>query len=125
VPVTTRFYSLKNKKFNFNDTDATQRGKFLAAKTFWLSGVLGNGAPVWLLDPRDAQYLNTTVAELKLCADALAKDGLITPSYDPAYASPTAELLAKKPEFVAELAHALAFIKPTFNEEMRHGHTNM
>ena len=25
----------------------------------------------------------------------------------------------------AELAHALAFIKPTFNEEMRGGHTNM
>jgi hypothetical protein len=125
VPVTTRFYSLRHRKFNFNDTDQTQRRRFLAAKTFWFSGVLGNGAPVWLLDPRDAQYLNTTVAELKLCADALAKDGLITPSYDPAYASPTSELLAKKPEFVAELNHALAFIKPTFNEEMRHGHTNM
>ena len=125
VPVTTRFYSLKNKKFNFNDTSETQRRNFLAAKTFWLSGVLGNGAPVWLLDPRDAQYLNSTVAELKLCAEALANDGLITQSYDPAYASPTAALLAKKPEFVAELAHALAFIKPTFNEEMRHGHTNM
>ena len=125
VPVTTRFYSLKNKKFNFNDTSDTQRRHFLAAKTFWFSGVLGNGAPVWLLDPRDAQYLNTTVAELKLCAEALAKDGLITPSYDPAYASPTVDLLAKKPEFVAELSHALAFIKPSFNEEMRHGHTNM
>jgi hypothetical protein len=125
VPVTTRFYSLKHKKFNFNDTSEPQRRRFLAAKTYWLSGVLGNGAPVWLLDPRDAQYLNTTVAELKLSVEALAREGFITPSYDPAYASPTAALLEKKPEYVAELANALAFIKPTFNEEMRHGHTNM
>ena len=125
VPVTTRYYSPRTKQFVFNDTDEAQRRYFLAAKTFWLSGVLGNGAPVWLLDPRDAQYLNASVAELKLSVEALVKDGLITLSGDPAFASPTAALLARKPEFQAELAAALAFIKPTFNEEMRGGHTNM
>jgi hypothetical protein len=35
-----------------------------ALKTYWLSGVLGNSQPVWIADPRDAQYLNTTEAEL-------------------------------------------------------------
>jgi len=125
VPVTTRYYSAKQNKFVFNDTDETQRRHFLASKTFWLSGVLGNGAPVWLLDPRDAQYLNATIAELKLSVESLAKDGLITLSPERAYASPTATLLAQRPKFQEELAHALAFIKPSFNESMRGGHTNM
>jgi hypothetical protein len=125
VPVTTRYYSARHQKFVFNDTDEAQRRQFLAAKTFWLSGVLGNGAPVWLLDPRDAQYLNASVAELKLSAEALAHDALVTLSPDPAFASPTAALLAKRPEFQATLAAALAFVKPTFNESMRGGHTNM
>ncbi len=125
VPVTTRYYSGKQQKFVFNDTSETQRRKFLAAKTFWLSGVLGSGAPVWLLDPRDAQYLNASVAELKLSVEALAKEGMITLSSDPAFASPTVALLERKPEFQAELAAALAFIKPSFNENMRGGHTNM
>jgi hypothetical protein len=125
VPVTTRYYSARQKMFIFNDTDETQRRHFLASKTLWLSGVLGGGAPVWLLDPRDAQYLDATVAELKLSVDALAKDGLITLSPDRAFAAPTANLLAQKPEFQAQLAEALSFIKPTFNESMRGGHTNM
>ena len=59
VPVTTRYYSTRSQKFVFNDTTEAERRAFLAAKTFWLSGVLGGGRPVWLLDPRDAQYLNT------------------------------------------------------------------
>jgi hypothetical protein len=125
VPVTTRYYSAKHNKFVFNDTDETERRQFLASKIFWLSGVLGNGTPVWLLDPRDAQYLNATVAELKLSVDALAKDGLISLAADPAYGSATAALLAEQPQFQAGLASALAFIKPSFNEDMRGGHTNM
>jgi hypothetical protein len=125
VPVTTRYYSSRSEKFVFNDTSEPQRREFLTAKTFWLSGVLGNGAPIWLLDPRDAQYLNTTVADLKISVEALAREGVITLSADPAWASPSAALLAKKPHYEAELAAALQFIKPTFNEEMRGGHTNM
>ena len=112
-------------KFVFNDTSEPQRRTFLAAKTFWLSGVLGHGAPIWLLDPRDAQYLNATVAELKISVEALAKEGQIALSADPSFAAPTAQLLARKPGFEATLAEALSFIKPTFNEDMRRGQTNM
>ena len=76
VPVTTRYYSRWQKKFSFNDTTEAQRQEYLAAKVFWLSGVLGGGRPVWLLDPRDAQYLNTTVEELRKTAVTLAREGL-------------------------------------------------
>lgn len=125
VPVTTRYYSARSSKFVFNDTSEPQRRAFLAAKTFWLSGVLGSGAPVWLLDPRDAQYLNATVAELKISIEALAKESQITLTADPSFAVPSPQLLARKPEFEAILTEALSFIKPSFNEDMRRGQTNM
>ena len=125
VPVTTRYYSGKQNKFIFNDTTEPERRAFLAAKTFWLSGVLGQQQPVWLLDPRDAQYLNTTVEDLKASADTLVKEGLIARAADAAYAIPTPALMDRKAQYDAELAQALLFIKPSFNEDMRAGHTNM
>jgi hypothetical protein len=125
VPVTTRYYSPWQKKFNFNDTKEPQRQEYLAAKAFWLSGVLGEGKPVWLMDPRDAQYLNTTVAELNKTAQVLAGEGLIRLAADTEFATPTEALMGHRAQYVAEVAQALAFIKPTFNEEMRGGHTNM
>jgi len=125
VPVTTRYYSPWQKKFNFNDTTEAQRQEYLAAKVFWLSGVLGAGQPVWLHDPRDAQYLNTTVAELKKTTEALAGEGLIRLAADTEFATPTEALMGHRSQYKEEVAQQLAFIKPSFNEEMRGGHTNM
>jgi hypothetical protein len=112
VPVTTRYYSMKQQVFVFNDTNEQQRHDFVAAKVFWLSHILGGGAPVWIADPRDAQYLNTTVAELKATLVKLVAEGLVQVDGAGEWAT-------------AEVAEALAFIKPTFNEDMRAGHTNM
>lgn len=125
VPVTTRYYSTKQNKFVFNDTTEQQRQDFLAAKVFWLSGVLGGGRPVWVLDPRDAQYLDTTVDELKRNVEALAGEGLLQLQQDTEFAVATEALMGLHAQFEAEMAEALAFTKPTFNEDMRGGHTNM
>src|SRR6202167_5583005 len=57
VPVTTRYYSRWQKKFIFTDTTDESRMEFLALKIYWLAGVLGGNQPVWIADPRDAQYL--------------------------------------------------------------------
>ena len=124
VPVTTRFYSAKRNLFIFNDTTAEQRKDFLAAKVFWLSGVLGASAPLWIADPRDAQYLNTTVDELKATAAALAADGLLTLTSDDD-AVPTSQLMARRAQYEVEVEEGLNFIKPHFNEDMRSGNTNM
>lgn len=123
VPVTTRYYSAKQKRYVFNDTDAAGRKKFVAGNVFWLSHVLGADQPAWIADPRDAQYLNCETGDLLESAKQLAADGLITLSGDRAVA--TAKLIAERPRFEAEVAEALAFIKPTFNEDMRGGLTNM
>jgi hypothetical protein len=124
VPVTMRYYSMRQKKFIFNDTNAEQRKTFLAAKVYWLSAVLGDGQPVWMLDPRDAQYLNSTVEELRGAVESLRSEGAIQ-SAEPEYAAATPGLLERGEAFRSEMASALAFLKPTFNEEMRSGLTNM
>lgn len=125
VPVTTRYYSAKRKVFVFNDTTEQQQRDYLAAKVYWLSGVLGGSQPVWVLDPRDAQYLDTTLETLEKLAKALAAEGLIQFSGDSEYATPTEALMARREQYAKELADELAFTKPSFNEEMRGGHTNM
>jgi hypothetical protein len=123
VPVTTRYYSMKQQIFIFNDTNEQQRHDYLAAKVFWLSHVLGGGAPIWIADPRDAQYLNTTIAELHATAVTLAGEGLVL--LDGEWAAATDTLRTEEDAYRAQVAEALAFIKPSFNEEMRGGHTNM
>lgn len=124
VPVTTRYYSARQKKFVFNDTTAEQRKAFLASKAYWLSGVLGGGQPVWLLDPRDAQYLNTTVEEMQASVEALRTEGAIDRA-EPEFGASTAMLMESGEGFRTELASAMTFLKPSFNEDMRSGATNM
>src|SRR5665213_2422643 len=91
VPVTTRFYSRWKKRFVFTDTDDNERLAYLLAKVYWLSGVLGEGKPVWIADPRDAQYLNTTEADLLRMAGDEAGHGLM--KLEGEFAAPTAELM--------------------------------
>jgi hypothetical protein len=123
VPVTTRYYSRWQKKFFFADTTDQSRMDFLTLKAYWLSGVLGENLPVWIDDPRDAQYLNTSPAELARMAADLSRQGLLSLSGDMASATPM--LMARAEQYQAQLSKALAATKPEFNEEMRHGHTNM
>jgi hypothetical protein len=123
VPVTTRFYSRWQKKFVFTDTDDKARLEYLLTKVYWLSGVLGEGKPVWIADPRDAQYLNTTEQDLLRMANDEAALGLM--KVDGEFAAATPALMAKAPEFQARLEAALNFTKPQFNESMRSGQANM
>jgi len=123
VPVTTRYYSRWQKKFLFTETDDAERLKYLLRKVYWLSGVLGESKPVWIADPRDAQYLNTTEADLLRMAGDEAGEGLMV--LDGEYASATPALLARASEYQAALEAALNFTKPQFNEAMRSGQANM
>ena len=127
VPVTTRYYSRWQKKFLFTETNDAERLEYLLRKVYWLSGVLGSGQPVWIADPRDAQYLNTTEADLlRMAQDESshkAGEGLL--ALEGEFAAATPQLLARAPEYQATLEAALNFTKPQFNESMRSGHANM
>ncbi|MGH9599370.1 MAG: hypothetical protein ACRD27_05865, partial [Terracidiphilus sp.] len=89
----------------------------LLAKVYWLSGVLGANAPVWIADPRDAQFLNATEADLLRVAASDAAAGLLT--IEGEFAAPTPALMARAEEYRAALEAALDFTKPQFNESMR------
>ncbi|MGO9338377.1 MAG: hypothetical protein ACLPY1_12815 [Terracidiphilus sp.] len=123
VPVTTRYYSRWQKKFLFTETTDAERLDYLLRKVYWLSGVLGESKPVWIADPRDAQYLNTTEQDLLRMANDEAGEGLMV--LDGEFAAATPALLARAPEYQAKLEEALNFTKPQFNESMRSGHANM
>jgi hypothetical protein len=123
VPVTTRFYSRWQKKFLFTETDDNERLRYLLSKVYWLSGVLGANKPVWIADGRDAQYLNTTEAELLRMAGHEAGEGLVVLNGE--FAAATPALMARAAEYQAMLDAALDFTKPKFNESMRSGHANM
>lgn len=123
VPVTTRYYSRWQKRFVFTDTTDAIRQDYLAMKVYWLSGVLGGNQPVWIADPRDAQYLNTKPDDLLKMAAELSRQGWLTLEDDRGGA--TTSLLDRGDHYRQKLDKALATTKPSFNEEMRHGHTNM
>ncbi len=123
VPVTTRFYSRWQKRFVFTETNDQERLAYLLSKVYWLSGVLGEGKPVWIADPRDAQYLNTGEADLLRMAGDEAGQGLMV--LDGEFAATTPQLMERGPEFRARLEAALNFTKPQFNEAMRAGQANM
>jgi hypothetical protein len=123
VPVTTRYYSRWQKKFLFTETNDAERLEYLLRKVYWLSGVLGESKPVWIADPRDAQYLNTTEADLLRMAGHEAGEGLLV--LDGEFAAATPALLERADDYRAKLEEALNFTKPQFNESMRSGHANM
>jgi len=123
VPVTTRFYSRWHKRFVFTDTNEAERLNYILSKVYWLSGVLGGGKPVWIADPRDAQYLNTTEQDLLHAAGSDAATGLV--ALDGEFASAKPALMEHASEYRAALEAALDFIKPKFNEAMRSGQANM
>ena len=91
VPVTTRYYSRWQKKFLFTETNDAERLEYLLRKVYWLSGVLGESKPVWIADPRDAQYLNTTEADLLRMAGDEAGEGLMVLEGEFAAATPSAD----------------------------------
>lgn len=123
VPVTTRYYSRWQKKFLFTETTDEERLDYLLRKVYWLSGVLGEGKPVWIADPRDGQYLNTTESDLLRMASHEAGEGLMV--LDGEFAAATPALMERAAEYQARLEAALNFTKPQFNESMRSGHANM
>ena len=125
VPVSTRYYSFRQQRFIFSETDEAKRKEFVRAKVFWTSTRLGEGKPSWIADPYDAQYLDCSTDDLRKIAVELANEGWMTLDSSREYATASVKLSAQADEFVKQTESALALLKPKFNEDMRAGHTNM
>jgi hypothetical protein len=125
VPVSTRYFSFRQKRFIFNETTEAQRQTFLRSKIFWISAKLGDRRPAWIADPFDAQYLDCSVDELRKIAASLVQEGEINLDDSGEYATATDKLAQHSETFHEKMRTALSLLKPKFNDEMRAGHTNM
>ena len=125
VPVTTRYYSVRQQRFIFSETDEAKRKEFVRGKVFWTSARLREGKPCWIADPYDAQYLDCSGEDLRKIATDLANEGWLTLDSSGEYAAATPKLSSSADQFIQQMESALALLKPKFNEEMRAGHTNM
>jgi hypothetical protein len=97
VPLSSRYYSFKQKRWEFGKADEAEVQEFLKRKVFWLGlraggttpprattarvgGPGGREASVWVADSYDALYLATTPAGLLEAARELEREGwLIAP----------------------------------------------
>ena len=101
VPISSRHYSVKKKVFEFAHPSEAELREFVERKIFWL----GKEAAVWIADPYDALYVNTTPAHLVQIASELAAQHMAQIQGD--FARATAALAAQEGKFRDVLQHTL------------------
>ena len=63
VPFSSRHYDFKRQQWVFGKATDDAMAEFIERKVYWET-TLGGSARVWLGDPAEAQYLQTTTAHL-------------------------------------------------------------
>lgn len=112
VPVhfSSRFYDFKNKKWIFGKTTDDDISRLLVKKVYWQTLIAQT--PVWIADPADALYVESTAEHLLDIATKLKEDGLITLQGESASAN--AALMAQKESFDANMQSALSEIEKKY-----------
>jgi hypothetical protein len=105
VPVnfSSRHYDFKRQKWVFGKTSEEDIERLIRRKVYWQTKV--GGRRVWLGDPTEALYLQTTSAHILDIARKLAEEGLLT--LEGEYASANASLMALAEKFEADARAAL------------------
>jgi hypothetical protein len=106
VPVhfSSRHYDFKRNKWFFGKAKDEEISVLLKRKIFWQTKVAGG--PVWIADPTEALYVESTTGHLLELARQLAEEELIT--LEGEYASANASLMAQVEEFETDRLAAIA-----------------
>ena|SRR5207248_9168385 len=101
VPVqfSSRYYDFKRNKWVFGHAGDEEINQLLTRKIFWHTRLLGGN--VWVGDPTEALYVESTVARVLEIARGLAESGLIT--LEAEWASANASLMAQAEGFEADM----------------------
>lgn len=101
VPVqfSSRYYDFKRNKWVFGKASDEQIAQLLARKVFWHTKTAGGN--VWIGDPTEALYVETTVVHVLEVARGLAESGLMT--IEGEWASANASLMAQAEKFEADM----------------------
>jgi hypothetical protein len=80
VPFSSRHYDFKRQQWVFGKATDDVMAEFVERKVYWQTVLVKSGAPgrVWIGDPTEAQYLQTTPAHLvEVAARLVAAQGLL------------------------------------------------
>jgi hypothetical protein len=99
VPFSSRHYDFKRQQWVFGKATDDAMAEFIERKVFWQTRLTGENR-VWLADPAEAQYVQTTPAHLaEIAARLVAVQGLLR--IDGEYAEATQGLLNQADRFEA------------------------
>ncbi len=106
VPVnfSSRHYDFRRSKWMFGKASDEEMRSLIARKVYWQTKV--TGGDVWLGDPTEALYVETTSDHLVEIANGMAKEGLFT--LERRYARANQALIAQKEKIEGDMQAALA-----------------
>jgi hypothetical protein len=102
LPFSSRHYNFKQKQWVFGKASDEEIARMIERTVYWQTRLVGGD--VWLGNPTEALYFDTTVEHLAKIADGLANQKLLTITGDRATALPA--LMNQKDRFEAEMAGA-------------------
>ena len=105
VPVhfSSRHYDFKRSKWVFGKASEEEIARLLSRKVYWQTRMVGGA--VWIADPTEALYVESTTDYLLNLGRKLATEGLMT--LEGEYASANASLMAQAETFEADMRIAL------------------
>jgi hypothetical protein len=105
VPVhfSSRHYDFKRNKWIFGKANDPEIVQLISRKVFWHTKSVGGS--VWVGDPTEALYVESSVEHILEISRKLAKEGLMT--LEGEYASANASLMAQSERFEADMRAAL------------------
>jgi len=99
----SRHYDFKRNKWVFGKATDEEIGLLLARKVYWQTKMAGG--PVWLGDPTEALYVETSTAHVLDLAQKLRRQEVIT--LEGEWASANATLMAQAEKFESDMRAAL------------------
>jgi hypothetical protein len=103
LPLSSRHYNFKLKQWVFGKANDEEVARMIERKVYWQTCLVGGD--VWLGDPTESLYLETTTDQIVRIAADLAQQGLFTLTRRYAIALPV--LMNQKERFSSEMAAAL------------------
>ena len=103
LPFSSRHYNFKLKQWVFGKATDEEIARMIERKVYWQTRLVGGD--VWLGDPIEALYLDTTIDHIAEIAAGLAQQGLFALARR--YATALPALMDQKERFEGEMATAL------------------
>jgi len=103
LPFSSRHYNFKLKQWVFGKATDDEIACMIERKVYWQTRLVGGD--VWLGDPTEALYVETTIDHIAEIAEGLAQQGLFTLARRQATALPA--LMDQKDRFESEMSAAL------------------